>query len=82
MGCGPNQCRKAATVDISVSTVRLVALEAAMSQRKRASRRRRLAATKALWTDVAAPAAARRRQGAGPPSNDRVRVRSSCPIAF
>jgi len=38
MGCGPNKCRKAATVGISVSTVRLVALEAALLLRKQASR--------------------------------------------
>ncbi|WP_206757237.1 hypothetical protein, partial [Sphingomonas sp. CFBP 8765] len=56
MGCGPNKCRKAATVGISVSTVRLVALEAALLLRKQASRRLCLAATKALWTDFAAPA--------------------------
>ena len=53
MGCEPDQCRKAAAVGIGVPTVRLVALETVLSRRKQASR---LTATKALWTDVAAPA--------------------------
>jgi hypothetical protein len=64
MGCGPDLCRKAAAVGIGVSAVGLVAPEAVLSRRKQASRRRCLAATKALWLDGAAPAR-RQRRGAG-----------------
>jgi hypothetical protein len=64
MGCEPDQCRKAAAVGIGVSAVGLVALETVPLRRKPSSRRPCLAATKALWTDVAAPARQQQR-GAG-----------------